>query len=125
MNNTLKQFEKQQYLNIETYRKNGKAVKTPVWFAQDGETLRIWTQADSGKVKRIHRDGKVRINPSTASGEPLGEWIDARAVTFDSCGELNRTEMLFRKKYGWIFSVLGWFGKMRGATYITIQVNFN
>ena len=27
----------QQYLNIETFRKNGVGVKTPVWFVQEGD----------------------------------------------------------------------------------------
>jgi uncharacterized protein len=125
MNNTLKQFEKQQYLNIETFRKNGQGVKTPVWFAEDEETLRIWTQADSGKLKRIRRDGKVRITPSTASGEPLGKWTDANAAVLESSEEVNHTVNLFKKKYGFMFHVFGLFGKMRGATYATIRINVN
>ena len=118
----IKQFENQQYMNIETFRKNGQGVKTPVWFAQDGETLRIWTQADAGKAKRIRRDGKVRIAPSTASGDPIGEWIDAHAAVLDSPEEVKRTAGLFKKKYGFMFNVFGVMGKMRRAQYITIRV---
>lgn len=118
----IKQFENQKYLNMETFRKNGKGVKTPVWFAQDGETLRIWTQADSGKVKRIRRDGKVRIAPSTASGESLGEWVDSSAAIFESGEELVRTAGLFKKKYGLTFQVFGFLGRIRKAQYATIQI---
>lgn len=103
----IKQFENQQYLNIETFRKNGQGVKTPVWFAQDGETLRIWTQADAGKAKRIRRDGKVRIAPSTASGDPIGEWIDAHAAVLDSPEEVNHTAGLFKKKI-WLYVQCIW-----------------
>lgn len=39
----LQQFENQQFLNLETFRKNGIGVKTPVWFVQDGETLYVRT----------------------------------------------------------------------------------
>jgi PPOX class probable F420-dependent enzyme len=73
----LKQFEKQQYLNLETLRHNGQTVKTPVWFAQDGETLHVWTFAAAGKIKRIRNHGNVRIAPSTVSGEPTGPWMNA------------------------------------------------
>lgn len=125
MNNALKQFENQQYLNIETFRKNGEGVKTPVWFAQDGNKLLIWTQVTSGKIKRIRRDGKVRVNPSTAAGEALGEWVEAQAAVFDSMDEIRRVELIFRKKYGWMFSMFGWLGKMRGAKYATIQVQMS
>lgn len=123
--NTLSQFEKQQYINLETYRKNGETVKTPVWFAQDGNTLRVWTQADSGKIKRIRRDGKVRITPSTASGEALGEWVEAQAKVMEEAHEISQTISLFKRKYGIMFNMFGLLGKIRGATYTTIRVELN
>ena len=121
----IEQFKKQQYINLETFRKNGGGVKTPVWFAQDGETLRIWTQANAGKTKRIRQDGKVRIAPSTASGEPIGEWIDANATVLNTPDEINYTKDLFRKKYGIMFNVFGFLGKVRGSSFVTIKVNLN
>src|SRR5262245_13309055 len=35
MTDKLSQFAGEKYLNIETYRKSGAAVATPVWFAED------------------------------------------------------------------------------------------
>jgi PPOX class probable F420-dependent enzyme len=122
MNNTLKQFEKQQFLNIETFRKNGQGVKTPVWFAQDGDTLRIWTGIASGKVKRIRNNGNVRIVPSTPSGEALGEWVNASATVDDSEIKVNETETLFKKKYGVVFTILSSLNKWRGGKYASIEV---
>jgi PPOX class probable F420-dependent enzyme len=122
MNNTLKQFEKQQYLNIETFRKNGQGVKTPVWFAQDGDTLHVWTETSSGKAKRIRRDGNVRIAPSTASGEALGEWINARATAHDSESKVKETEALFKKKYGVVFVILSNLNKWRGGKYASVEI---
>ena len=121
----IKQFENQQYLNIETFRTNGQGVKTPVWFAQDGGTLLIWTQADSGKAKRIRRDGKVRIAPSTASGEPVGEWVNAKADVEESANGLMHIEKLFKDKYGFMFRFLSWLNKSRGRKYASIKINFN
>lgn len=122
---TLERFNKQQYLNLETFRKNGQSVKTPVWFAQDGETLRIWTQADSGKAKRIRRDGNVRIAASTASGEPVSEWVKATATVIDETEEIKRTVHLLRKKYGLMFNLFGTLGKLRNAKYTTIEVKIS
>ena len=120
---TLKQFEKQQYLNIETFRKNGQGVKTPVWFVQDGEALHVWTQAGSGKAKRIRNNGTVRVAPSTGSGEPTGEWVDARAETNESPDAINHVEKLMQKKYGVMFYIFGFVGKMRGgANYTAIKI---
>ena len=122
MNNTLKQFEKQQYLNIETFRKNGQGVKTPVWFAQNGETLHIWTSIASGKVKRIRNNSNVRITPSTASGEALGEWVNAHATAHDSATKVKETEALFKKKYGVAFVILSNLNKWRGGKYASVEV---
>lgn len=120
---TFKQFEKQQYLNIETFRKNGEGVKTPVWFVQDGETLQVWTQAGSGKAKRIRNDGTVRVAPSTGSGEPTGTWMDARAQTDESPETIKHVETLMKKKYGAMFYVFGFLGKMHsGAKYTAIKI---
>ena len=41
------------YVSIESYRKNGRAVPTPVWIVADGDKLFCWTLGNSGKVKRI------------------------------------------------------------------------
>jgi uncharacterized protein len=122
---SLEQFQKQSYLNIETFRKSGQGVRTPVWFVQDRETLLVWTQADSGKAKRIRRDGTVKITPSTGDGKPLGEWIPARAQADDSPDTVEQVEKLMKKKYGFIFSALGFLGRLRGGskyTAIKIQV---
>jgi PPOX class probable F420-dependent enzyme len=120
---TLKQFEKQNYLNIETIRKNGQAIKTPVWFVQDGETLFVWTQANAGKAKRIRNNGAVRVTPCTSSGEVLGEWIPAQAQTNESPEAISDLEKLMKKKYGIMFYIFGFLGRMRGgAKYTAIKI---
>jgi hypothetical protein len=50
MKEHVKQFEQQNYLNLETFKRSGQGVKTPVWFIQEGCTLYIRTGAESGKV---------------------------------------------------------------------------
>ena len=54
-------LEKHDFLNLETFRKNGEGVRTPVWFAADpatdirsrGAKLYIYTIENTGKVKRV------------------------------------------------------------------------
>ncbi len=118
----LKQFEKQQYMTIETFRKNGQGVKTPVWFAEDAGALLIWTEINSGKAKRIRREGKVRVTPSSASGEPVGEWAEAQARADNSGEAVSRTVNLFKKKYGLMFGMFRMMGSLRKAKYTTIKV---
>ena len=116
-------FEKQQYLNIETFRKNGQGIKTPVWFVRDGEALQVWTQAGSGKAKRIRNNSTVRVAPSTASGEPTGDWQDAHAKTDESPEAIKHVETLMKKKYRAMFYIFGFIGRIRGgAKYTAIKI---
>ena len=108
----LEQFEHQKYINLETFRKSGEGVKTPVWFVQDRNVFYVWTQADSWKAKRIRNNGKVKVVPSTASGEPLGEWVDAQATANASPDALKFTTDLMRNKYGMAFQGFRLMGKM-------------
>ena len=74
-----------KYLNLETWRKNGTGVRTPVWFAtapvsgDEEAQLYVYTTANSGKAKRIRRSPVVKIAPCDARGKLTGAWIDARA----------------------------------------------
>src|SRR5438128_10610399 len=95
----LSQFSREKYLSIESYRKNGKAVPTPVWFAEEGGRLYIYSLADAGKVKRIRNNPRVRVVPCSFRGEPKGEWIEARARILGP-GEAARGHRLLDQKYG-------------------------
>jgi PPOX class probable F420-dependent enzyme len=118
----LTQFEKQQYLSIETFRKNGNSVRTPVWFVQEGEKLFIWTEASSGKVKRIRNNGSANIVPSKGDGTPVGEWLAASAAADDCDAAIQHVKELMSRKYGFVFSIFELLGKLRGAKHTSIQV---
>ena len=118
------QFENQKYINLETFRKSGVGVKTPVWFVQDRDVFYVWTQADSWKAKRIRNNGKVKLAPSTASGEPVGEWVDAHATTNESDFALNFTKALMRKKYGFAFLGFALMGKLRKTEHTSLKIEF-
>lgn len=91
----------EKYLNLETFRKDGRGVKTPVWFAEEGGELYARTFSKMGKVKRLRREGRVRIAPCDARGEPKGDWVDAEArIVGGSSGEALRANRLLNAKYG-------------------------
>ncbi len=116
------QFENQKYINLETFRKSGKGVKTPVWFAKEGESFYVWTQANSGKAKRIRRAGGVKITPSTASGEPVGEWVDAYASANTSDEAIQHVTGLMKKKYGLSFAMFRLMGRLRKTQHTTLKI---
>ena len=68
-----------KHILLTTYRASGEAVGTPVWFAEDGDRLLVWTGANTGKVRRIRVDDHVTVCPCTATGRPTGEVFQATA----------------------------------------------
>jgi hypothetical protein len=102
-----------KYINLETFRKNGQGVRTPVWFAGEPEQgvpekLYAYSTADSGKAKRVRNNPRVRVAPCDVRGKLLGEWIEARVevVTGD---EAEHGMKLLNKKYFPWRQILGFF----------------
>jgi PPOX class probable F420-dependent enzyme len=99
-------FAGHKYLNLETFKKSGEGVKTPVWFAadpandlaSDSARLYAYTIGNSGKVKRIRNNARVRIAPCNAGGKLLGEWVEARAEIVTG-PEAEYGDSLLNKKY--------------------------
>ena len=75
----LAQFGGQKYMSLETFKKNGQGVKTPVWFVVHNDALYVYTEADSWKVKRIRNNPRVRVAVCNIRGDVKGGWFDATA----------------------------------------------
>ena len=102
-----------KYINVETFRKNGQGVRTPVWFAGEPESgapekLYVYSTENSGKAKRIRNNGRVRVAPCDIRGNLSGEWIDARAEII-SGPEAEHGMKLLNKKYMPWKQLLGFF----------------
>jgi len=89
------------YVNLSTFRKNGKEVWTPVWIAPDGDRLVVYTNAKSGKVKRIRNGARVRLAPCDVRGGLKGDWVDGQARMLDEPVDLDRALDAVVRKYGW------------------------
>ncbi|MFI1562021.1 PPOX class F420-dependent oxidoreductase [Streptomyces sp. NPDC020490] len=95
----LKRLGEGKYLLVTSYRKNGTPVATPVWVVRDGDTLGVWTSADSWKVKRIRARPEVLVGPCDVRGNPTGPQTPATAEIADEA-TLARYRELIRRKYG-------------------------
>ncbi len=87
------------YVSLTTFRRDGTPVATAVWVVRSGDELRVWTRPDSGKVKRIRRDGHAQIAPCTSRGKPLGNAVEATA-TLLSAPETEAVLCQLQAKYG-------------------------
>ncbi len=116
-------FAGHKYLSLETFRKTGVGVRTPVWFAENDGELLLYTLADSGKVKRIRNNPRVRIAPSDMRGKLLGDWSDATARFLDG-HEARQANRLLNQKY-WLKCLFDWTSKLRKTprVYLAIRPN--
>jgi len=102
-------FSGHKCLNLETFKKNGDGVKTPVWFASDpaddlasnAACLYAYTTGDSGKVKRIRNSPRVRIAPCDMRGNLLGDWVEARAEILTGAEAAYGDSLLNKKFFPW------------------------
>lgn len=69
----------QKYISLATFRKNGTAVWTPVWFGEGDDQLYVMSRSDSGKYKRIKNNPQVRVAACTMRGKISGPEFAGRA----------------------------------------------
>ncbi|MEU8419813.1 PPOX class F420-dependent oxidoreductase [Micromonospora sp. NPDC048835] len=104
----LDRLSAEKYILLTTFRRDGRAVPTPVWAVRDGEALAVWTRADSGKVKRIRHTGDVTVAPCDVRGRPHGMEVPAHATIYGGA-DTGRVRDLLKHKYRLIgrLSLLG------------------
>ncbi len=110
----LNDIKNAKYIALETFRKNGQGVITPVWMAADGGKLYVWTDGTSGKAKRIRATGRVRLCASDARGTPESDWVEAQSRVLDQPADVKATEKRMAAKYGLLFHLFGVMGKITG-----------
>jgi uncharacterized protein len=87
-----------KYISLTTYRRDGTAVATPVWFVQQGDRLLVRTGTASGKVKRIRRNPAVQVAACTAGGRLRGQQASGVARVL-SGPEADAADGLIARKY--------------------------
>ncbi|SFB36954.1 hypothetical protein SAMN05216266_109120 [Amycolatopsis marina] len=121
MSTELDRLAREKYLVLTTFRKNGDPVPTPVWAARKGDELLVWTERESGKVKRIRRDDKVELTACDVRGKKThGATVTGHARVLDD--ESEQVRRAIAEKYGMIGRVTMFFSKLRGGKERTVGV---
>jgi PPOX class probable F420-dependent enzyme len=119
----LSQLAGEKYINLETYRKNGQGVRTPVWFVEmingDVSVLYVRTSDDTGKYKRVRNNSSVQIAPCDMRGSVKGNWVKGEARIADEEEKIKTFKML-EKKYGIIYKMTRMF--LSGKNYVVIAI---
>ncbi len=95
----LSQFAGKKHISLETYRKTGDPVRTPVWFVKENGELFVRTDSDTGKIKRIRNNPRVRVATCNMRGTIKGIWVDGDARIIEPEFSEHMFSLL-RKKYG-------------------------
>jgi PPOX class probable F420-dependent enzyme len=119
-------FQNAQYLSLESFRKDGQAVRTPVWFAGDSASgpphkLYVYSVAGSGKAKRIRRNSRVRIAPCNVRGRLLGKWVEARAEIIAGEEAAYGVRLLNEKYKPWK-QLLDFFGRFGRREHVIFAI---
>jgi uncharacterized protein len=120
----LLQFADEKYINVETYRKNGQGVRTPVWFVEsndDDSILYIRTSNDAGKYKRIRNNPSVQIAPCDMRGGVKGKWVKGEARIASEDEKMKAFKML-EKKYGMMYKMTRMLRSGKNYVVIAIRV---
>jgi uncharacterized protein len=120
---SLAPFVGQRYLTLESFKRDGTPVQTPVWFAEEHGVLYVYTLANAGKVKRIRRNPHIRLAPCTMRGTVIGPWVEAEATIVDATTAAHGHALL-RQKYGWMKRMGDLFSRLLHRERVVIAIRF-
>lgn len=109
-----RRLDEATYLNLATFRRDGRAVRTPVWFAVAGGSFWVFTAGTAGKVKRLAREPRCEIARCDAWGGHLGPWIEARAERVADPQAEREGYRALRAKYGWQMTLTDLLSRLAG-----------
>ncbi len=116
-----------RYISLETFKRDGSGVKTPVWCAPlDGQIV-VFTEAKAFKVKRLRRNPKIRMARCDVRGKVRGTWSSGTGRIADSQIEQDLAYAALQKKYGWQMRVTDFFstlsGRINGRAVLILTLN--
>lgn len=103
-----------RYISLATFRRDGREVRTPVWFARLDDGYVCYSAADAGKVKRIRANARVRLAPCDVRGGLRGAWQAATATLIDDPATCARAFGALRARYGWQMWLIDTLARLSG-----------
>lgn len=113
MSDKIESLSDLKYINLETFRKNGNVVRTPVWFVTENDKIYVITRESTGKVKRLANNPKVNFAPCSFKGNIEGDWFSGK-TTLITGDEAKKAVKLRKKKYGFKALLVGFMSKAKG-----------
>ncbi len=118
--NDLETFEKARYINIQTYKKNGQPILTPVWFIIKDNKIFFRTSDKSGKIKRIRNNNNVQFALCDIRGKIKGEWHKGIAKIETDSNNIILSQI--DKKYGISSQLMKIFYKIKKIDIVILSI---
>ena len=92
----------EKFVSLTTFRTSGVGVATTVWVGRDGETLVVTTPSGSGKVKRLRKDDRIELQPSSRRGsvDASVQPVACVAEVVEGREAMYRLDSVIGAKYG-------------------------
>ena len=122
----LKVLEHEPYISLETFRRSGVGVETPVWFAVLDGKLYVVTDGTSAKVKRLRATKRIRVAPCNVRGTVTGDWFEGSGRVVKDAALIERAHAGLVERYGWqmwLLDSVSWlFGRIGRRAYLELDV---
>jgi PPOX class probable F420-dependent enzyme len=102
----LESLASSRYAQLRTFRRDGRAVDTPMWFHLDGDTLVFRTKIGP-KTRRLLANPRVEMWPCDYRGRYAdGTPTIGGQATILSGGAAEAANRVLQKRYGWQYNVV-------------------
>jgi len=110
----MSRFEHARYINLGTFRRDGRAVDTPVWFTELDGKLYAFSEARAGKIKRLRNSPRARVAVCDVRGRLRDDWTETAARVVDDASLIERVYTGLRRKYGWQMMLTNTLSRLSG-----------
>ncbi len=119
-------LDRESYINLATFRRDGRAVETPVWFAARDRKLYVFSEAKAGKMKRLRNDPRLRLAACNVRGKLRGDWHEGSGRRVDDAESIAIAYEALLAKYGWLMQLTNFVsrlaGRIEGRAIIEIEL---
>jgi PPOX class probable F420-dependent enzyme len=105
-----------KYMLLTTFRRDGRAVATPVHVVAEADRAFFRTWDVSGKAKRLRHTSTVEVAPCSSRGRSRGPAVRARAVLLDGEASEQAARMIDKEHPILHGRLIPWYHRRRGWT---------
>ena len=124
--NAIARLDRESYISLATFRRDGRAVETPVWFAARDGKLYAFSEAKAGKMKRLRNDASLRVAACNVRGRVHGPWVSGTGRRTDDPDIIAGAYSALLAKYGWLMRITNFVsrltGRLEGRAVIEIEL---